>query len=248
MIKAIACQYPANSPKFRESRAERSDNTILGQPRTALASAADSLVVGSRLETNNNDVALLDSALVLSDQDFINLTGGHLNGDDLQINFAEFLNSPLHEEFQYPSFETRHSTLSTAQLGQVQRQASSSMDISMPKVPSHTRRSLFERAKTQSGAQRVAKLIQHTLKSYPMMMLRHNTLPPFIHPGLFSSDVEKQYMEPLTNCISLLHLLGSDIQGSRKLFWKNVRLECERICAEVCLLLHHPSMERHLEN
>lgn len=67
------------------------------------------------------------------------------------------------------------------------------------------------------------------------MMLRHGTLPPFIHPRLISSHAENTRMEPLTNCVSLMHMIGSRIQGSRKLFWKNVRLECERLCAEVCL-------------
>ena len=39
-------------------------------------------------------------------------------------------------------------------------------------------------------------------------------------------------MEPLTNCMSLVHMLSSRIHGSRKLFWKNVRMECERLHAE----------------
>ncbi|KAK5095426.1 hypothetical protein LTR70_003590 [Exophiala xenobiotica] len=43
-------------------------------------------------------------------------------------------------------------------------------------------------------------------------------------------------MEPLNNCISLMHMLKSGVQGTRKLFWKNVRLECERLYGE-CLEL-----------
>jgi hypothetical protein len=78
-----------------------------------------------------------------------------------------------------------------------------------------------------------------------MMMQRHNgsqnSLPPFIHPHLASSDFgidmgeNADPMEPLHNCISLVHMLGGGVRGSRKLFWKNVRLECERFCKEVCL-------------
>lgn len=66
------------------------------------------------------------------------------------------------------------------------------------------------------------------------MMMRHNTLPPFIHPCLLSLGIESTHMEPLTNCISLVHMISSDVHGSRKLFWKNVRMECERLVAEVC--------------
>ena len=65
------------------------------------------------------------------------------------------------------------------------------------------------------------------------MMLRHNTLPPFIHSSLLSRDVENNDMEPLNNCISLMHMISSGVQGSRKLFWKNVRLECEHLYEEV---------------
>ncbi|KAI1811459.1 hypothetical protein GGS20DRAFT_104326 [Poronia punctata] len=36
-------------------------------------------------------------------------------------------------------------------------------------------------------------------------------------------------MESLTNCMSLVHVL---FQGSRKLFWTNVRQECERLSQE----------------
>lgn len=44
-------------------------------------------------------------------------------------------------------------------------------------------------------------------------------------------------MESLINCISLVHMINSGVQGNRKLFWKNVRLECERMYAEVSLFV-----------
>ncbi|KFY91853.1 hypothetical protein V498_05290, partial [Pseudogymnoascus sp. VKM F-4517 (FW-2822)] len=58
------------------------------------------------------------------------------------------------------------------------------------------------------------------------------SLPPFIHPRLISSEAENNHMEPLTNCICLVHMISSGIRGSRKLFWKNVQMECERMCEE----------------
>lgn len=76
----------------------------------------------------------------------------------------------------------------------------------------------------QAGTQRTANLILHNLKSYPLMIRRHNTLPPFIHKSSVSSNVEDVHMEPLNNCLSLVHMIGGGVQGSRKLFWKNVRL------------------------
>jgi len=104
-------------------------------------------------------------------------------------------------------------------------------------MPTYNPRKLILRPKMKNGgAQRIGNLILHTMKSYPTMMLRHNTLPPFIHPCLISSDVEDNDMEPLTNCISLMHMITSGVQGSRKLFWKNVRMECERLREEHLML------------
>ncbi|KAL2165925.1 hypothetical protein VTG60DRAFT_3592 [Thermothelomyces hinnuleus] len=72
-----------------------------------------------------------------------------------------------------------------------------------------------------------------TLKSYPLMLLRRDALPPFIHRRKMScSGVENDDMEPLNNCLSLLHILGGRVPGSRKLFWRNVRMECERFHQE----------------
>ena len=79
--------------------------------------------------------------------------------------------------------------------------------------------------------QKTAHLMLHTLRSYPSMMMRHNTLPPFIHPSALTSlNVDNNDdVEPLNNCISLSYMLNSGVKGSRKLFWKNVRMECERL-------------------
>jgi len=62
------------------------------------------------------------------------------------------------------------------------------------------------------------------------MIRQDNTLPPFIHPGILQANAENIDMETLYNCISLLYMLNSGVQGSRKLFWNNVRQECERLC------------------
>lgn len=199
---------------------------------------ADSPSIEYRQEASNDGGGIiLDSALVISDPEFVNIGGEHLDWDDPDIDFADFLNPQTNDEtFQYPSSGSlslvRHSTPSTDQTVQVQ-QAISSPNVSIPTLPTSTVRSLIQRPKMKTGAQRIANLILHTLKSYPLMMLRHKTLPPFIHPRLISSDVENNHMEPLTNCISLVHMISSGVQGSRKLFWKNVRLECERLCEEV---------------
>jgi hypothetical protein len=66
-----------------------------------------------------------------------------------------------------------------------------------------------------------------------------------------SSIADSDDLEPLHNCISLLHMLRGRVAGSRKLFWRNVRMECERFLEEVCDgsadtpaqgLMGHPSL------
>ena len=107
-------------------------------------------------------------------------------------------------------------------------------NLVIPPAPSPIRSSLVLRSKAKPGPQRAVTLVLHMLKSYPQMMLRDSVLPPYIHPYLVSPKFGGQDMEYLHNCVSLMHMTGHSMQGSRKLFWKNVKLECERIVAEVC--------------
>lgn len=195
---------------------------------------ADHPSVQNRQEGGSDGDILLDTTLDISDPDFADLGGEYFDPD---IDFADFLNPQTNDEdVQYHSLESSSlaypSIPSTRPTNQVQ-QAIYSPDVSIQAIPTYTLRSFNQRPKVKTGAQRIANLILHTLKSYPLMMLRDNTLPPFIHPHLVSSDAENNDMEPLTNCISLVHTLSNRIHGSRKLFWKNVRMECERLCADV---------------
>lgn len=229
--KAIECHYPANIPKGTPPRVQRSDDAPTEQRKRI-----PSLVTDFQ-EASNDSGIILDSALLISDPVLATVGGEHLEWNDSDVNFADFLNPQSNDEtVQYPSSESlslvRHSTPSTDATFPRQ-QAISSPNVSIPPLPTSTLRSLIQRPSMKAGAQRIANLILHTLKSYPLMMLRHNTLPPFIHPRLIASKVENNHMEPLNNCISLVHMISSGVQGSRKLFWKNVRLECERLFGEV---------------
>jgi hypothetical protein len=235
--KAIECHFPANMPKDPRPRVRNSEDAPIEQRVMAPSSVVDSSSVENYQGANNNDDVIVNSALVISDPDFANPGGEYFDWDYPDIDFADFLNARTDEEAaQYPSSGSsalvRPLTPSIDQTVHIP-QAISSPNLSTPSLPRYTLRWLIQRPKVNTGAQRIANLILQTLKSYPMMMLRHNTLPPFIHPRLISSNIENNYMEPLTNCISLVHMISSGIQGSRKLFWKNVRLECERLCEVV---------------
>jgi hypothetical protein len=242
IAKSIKCQYPVNTSRSTGIGTQRRyDASVEPEYTTATpSSVADSPSIDSSRETNNGGNMLLDGALDMPVPDFSNLGDNYIEWNDANMAFVDFLNSQTTQTTQTnktylsPSSSSLspHSTPLTYQTTQGQPGAFSP-DSSIPATPNSAVRSLVRRPKVQAGSQRISNLILHTLKSYPLMMLRHNSLPPFIHPSLVSSDVENPDMEPLTNCMSLVHMISSGVQGSRRLFWKNVRLECERLSHEV---------------
>lgn len=210
--KGIACRYPEKPPKDTRPGAQDSDASLTPQLTTAPSSPATSQRIDRDLEASNNGDMIFDGALVLPDVDFATVGTDYLGWVEVDSSLADYTN--MSTAAPYLPF-------------------SPSPIFSIPKGPSPAVRSLIQRPSRQPGAQRVANLILHTLKSYPHMMSRHDALPPFIHPSLVSSDAEDVSMEPLTNCISVVRMISGGVRGSRKLFWKNVRMECERLVAEV---------------
>ncbi|KAI0883133.1 uncharacterized protein GGS22DRAFT_167959 [Annulohypoxylon maeteangense] len=233
--KAIECHYPASTPRATGPGAARSDDASVESGNPSPSSGLDSLDVDTNPQIANNISAMIiDDAVVLpEDTDFANLGGDYVAWDDASTSLADFLNGEANDPYllQGSSSLARPSTPSSDPTIQIQ-QSLSTPSFTIPRSPIFSVRSLVHRPKMQAGPQRIANLILHTLKSYPLMMLRHDTLPPFIHPSLVSPGVDNVHMEPLTNCMCLTHMISSGVQGSRKLFWKNVRMECERFYAE----------------
>lgn len=167
---------------------------------------------------------------------FSDLEGNYLHLDDIAIG--------PNEDLLNPQADINNSHLLTTQPSSVHRSSPPidtgaqidqnllSLKFSIPTAPGAVR-SMIRRQSTQTAAQRVSNLISHTLQSYPLMLLRSSTLPPFIHPSMITSNDENLHLESLTNCLSLVQMISTGIQTSRKLFWKNVRMECERLSEEV---------------
>lgn len=113
---------------------------------------------------------------------------------------------------------------------------------SIPRMPAYSIRSFRENPAIDGGIQgRTAMLMHRILTSYPMMMRSQDSLPPFIHPSFLSpaQESESNSFESLVTCMNLMQMVGTNAPGSRKLLWKNVRLECERLHEEVGVFLHH---------
>ncbi|TVY42537.1 hypothetical protein LOCC1_G005463 [Lachnellula occidentalis] len=79
-----------------------------------------------------------------------------------------------------------------------------------------------------------------TLRSYPHMMISHQSLPPFIHPyygyGVSSSGNEidsHQYgLAPLNNCAAIVKWYSVKNKDNIKFIWGTIRAEQERLLAE----------------
>ncbi|UKZ65756.1 uncharacterized protein TrAtP1_006949 [Trichoderma atroviride] len=228
IAKGLECQYPAKTSRAPVLKAPRSDAAS-----TERQKATDSLVVDS-VNLNGDDI-ILDDALFMPQLGFADLEGNYLHLDDIGTG--------PNEDLLNPQVNINNSHFSTAQPSPVHRsspqtdtgvqidQNLSSPKFSIPTAPGAAR-SMIRRQRTQTAAQRVSNLISHTLQSYPLMLLRSSTLPPFIHPSMITSNDENLHLESLTNCLSLVQMISTGIQTSRKLFWKNVQMECERLSEE----------------
>lgn len=220
LAKSIECCYPVVAPK--------STGTQMPSPSSTVESPDAQSMVGG----NPKGCTPTGASSTIPNADIENFSWG-----SPEIDLSEFLNPTvigldMEDGFGSPTSLVRHLTPSTNTTIHVSDMPSA-LDFSIPPTPRIDTRSLVLKSKPKAGPHRVVMLILHTLKSYPQMMLRHGTLPPFIHPHLVSSDFYSTEMELLNNCISLMHMISDKVRGSRKLFWKNVRLECERISAEV---------------
>ncbi|KAK4252121.1 hypothetical protein C7999DRAFT_27363 [Corynascus novoguineensis] len=242
MAKAIECLYlDGTSPHGHASKVsgfQQNKNT----PVTPGSEPAESAVALPPSNTNGGEASNIGhyspNENTLATSDFINID---YNSYGSAIDLGEFWGDWQidGETAPFPSPLSAALAREEAASAPVQRLQSLqttlfSSSLPMPKQPTYYFGSLAQRPKIAPKMQRTANLIMQTLKSYPLMMLRHNVLPPFIHSQKMSfSNAESDNMEQLHNCLSLLHLLQGQVPGSRKLFWRNVRMECERFHQEV---------------
>jgi hypothetical protein len=194
----------------------------------------------NRHVTDHDDDSALDSTPAVLDPELANLGGPYLDYNDADFDITGLLDPQMDANtFQYlsqPSSALIRRPTSLTNNANQDRHSSSPPIPSISRSPTRSIRLLIPRPNMSIGQRRIANLILHTLKSYPLIMLHHNTLPPFIHPSLKSPNLKTDKIEPLTNCISLVHMISSGVRGSRQLFWRDVQLECEHICEDVSIL------------
>lgn len=231
-----SCEYPSNTARATQSGAEAqaqcttsdaSTKPVAGPPMPAVIATDNALNPST---SALSDTVLYD-VLFAPDNGIQHIGVGDDGWDGLGWSSSVY-SQPPHTAFLTPT-TLMNSEASLSDESFIMQRAMFSPKPQILRMPTYTMRSLFQRLQTDSGNQRISQLMLQTLKSYPLMMLRQKTPPPFIHSLIMVSDAGSNDAEPWHNCVSLMHMIDRGIQGSRKLFWRNVRTECERFCHEV---------------
>lgn len=84
----------------------------------------------------------------------------------------------------------------------------------------------------------VFSLISGIVRAYPKMLLRKNTLPPFIHPS-------SSFPEPLAICLSIAQMFNTRTDASRAFIDQTIDSERQRLVDEVCATVSFCSFQVH---
>lgn len=215
------------------SSTRRQENESSQQPGFEPQLASFHSEIGPVFEHSKSTGVTLDSSLNVFNPDFADLGQCFDQGPELgELWDLQAIDDSSQYQFSDLSSLSYTSTPSEIHMAGLEQGPHSFNALTQPISSTHLR-AFDKRTGLNASTQKTAKLIFHTLQSYPLMMLRDKALPPFIHPQSLSIGIESDEMELLTNCISLVHMLGDNVKGNQKLFWRNVRTECGRICANV---------------
>ena len=130
----------------------------------------------------------------------------------------------LEDSFQFPHDMIRHAT--PGYLDDI------SYPIPLSMTTRDTMRSLEPRAQSKPSAKMSALFLNRIIGSYPAMMVRKETFPPFIHPHTSSGD-GAHLPEPLLNCTRLAQMFVNRSKETSKFVWRTIKMEQERLWNDV---------------
>lgn len=94
---------------------------------------------------------------------------------------------------------------------------------------------LGKRTTDTPQAQMATMMLAQIIASFPYMMTNKETFPPFIHPRCHDySQGRNEMSEILKDCMGLAHMFVTKKRESNKMFWRAVRMEQEKLFAQVC--------------
>ncbi|KAF2102815.1 hypothetical protein NA57DRAFT_52367 [Rhizodiscina lignyota] len=93
------------------------------------------------------------------------------------------------------------------------------------------------RRPSKSQAQLTTTLLWRILASFPTMIERKETLPPFIHPMMLCGEVREETSmldtpETLVNCMSIVQMWKLRQSQTNGLVWRTIRMELEKMWVE----------------
>ncbi|KAH8728127.1 hypothetical protein GQ44DRAFT_702664 [Phaeosphaeriaceae sp. PMI808] len=223
MIKGSTCHVPGRNSSTTMASKSTSESTQREPPPSG---AATSVVIFDKNVSMERDV--------LVDIDTNNIGEGQFDWDMTHVGKSQTGVSEYQDYQSHPpactSLSSPDQGLFPSDHGLCTAIRSSNQSPSIPTMPNYELRFFNHRPAVGGGAYTTAMLMVRMLTSYPLMMRDIKSPPPFIH-SYSLSDTNKS-MESIITCASLMQMLEINRQGGRKLLWKNVRFECERLAAE----------------
>ncbi|KAF2489434.1 hypothetical protein BU16DRAFT_622951 [Lophium mytilinum] len=88
-------------------------------------------------------------------------------------------------------------------------------------------RPIVRRKMARSGSEMSSQFLIRIIRSYPEMMLRRETFPPFIHPQYRTSSGD--IPETLANCMSVAQMFTTRTKESKNFMWRAIQMERDRV-------------------
>ncbi|KAH8434260.1 uncharacterized protein LDX57_011898 [Aspergillus melleus] len=239
--KGLHCRYPARAIRAAEmNRTRMPSTTEQQQPAPAFDPMPSSIAQASALLDLASDIDGVAYGPALSSwppQETLGFDPCFGAWDDTDWQFLlsspAVANTGLYSSSFSQTTGADSETPSSSSDNRLDPQGVTTAESQIPRLPTYDMPSILRRQHADAGTERVSQIILQTLKSYPLMMIRQKSPPPFLHPSLLAAstpDETADSLEPWHNCMNLVYMANSKIKGSRRLFWRNVQAECERFC------------------
>jgi hypothetical protein len=228
-VKTVECHYPCKTTSSTPSLAFTSHSV-----QTSVATSEKINISRDNAPATWTPGVCGEQPLGWNDSELASL-GESIDWGNLNLGVADLLDDRT-------GMAAVHFPMSSVSQNLEIQHAMTLISMSIPSAPNiYSPRSFISRPERNPGQQGIVNLVLQTLKSYPLTIIHYNTLPPFVHPGFVDFHDEGGNTESLEICLSLMHMLGSKIRGSSKLFWKNVRWECERMREQASISILDPT-------
>lgn len=241
--KGFSCEWPPRKGYLPSTGSDLSSRSAR-KPGTASVPYPSTLPARHREEEEHSRIKSAGNAQLNTSNDNIYpfSNGADFFGMPSPLGTAgsvsEFSSGPFPESFPDLKVIARRLGIYGAPFSSFHLTENSGIDLPLPSRPISTANDLlaFQYRSYSSPVQRnSAATLARLLSSYPTMMLRKETLPPFIHPQCVPGDQkDTQLLHPLAKCMEIAHTFKYRTPQNSEMVWKVIKAEHERLSTEVC--------------